>query len=504
LAKVQFEKSQALYEQSLEADPENDLFVPELVEVLLDKEANEKPIRWAVLKPTEMKSEGGATLTLKDDGSILASGKNPDRDVYTLVARPGLDHINAIRLEALPDPSLPRGGPGRYPGVGNFHLNELRAFASRQPCPLTGIVVAYDEVQQAPNVIDGKIDQCIGWSNYPRSGEANTAIVTTSLQPALDDDLKIELHFSRMPEWTQHNLGRFRLSITGDSSALVREQRRFAAMKLSDPWAKLATAYHLIGDQQSRNKLLERRPAAAAGLGELYAADHDWERAIAAYRRAVTDQTTDAALLAKLATAYQEAGRTREAVPVLASALANDSKDTLLLLKVAALQAWFGQNDELAVTCTRALEFAKDTQDPTTAERTARVCSLRPSDDRTRRDAALALARRSVELGRGGKDLPWFQMALGMAEYRSGHFAEAAAALEAAADNAKVSKDLGAAEAFYVSDTSAFYRAMGLFRQGKKDEAEKLATEAAAKMVPLPRDERNPLSGGANHNDLIL
>ena len=51
---------------------------------------------------------------------------------------------------------------------------------------------------------------------------------------------------------------------------------------------------------------------------------------------------------------------------------------------------------------------------------------------------------------------------------------------------------------------SAFYRAMSLFRQGKKDEARKLATAAAAKMKPLPEDEKNPLAGGADHDDLIL
>ncbi len=45
---------------------------------------------------------------------------------------------------------------------------------------------------------------------------------------------------------------------------------------------------------------------------------------------------------------------------------------------------------------------------------------------------------------------------------------------------------------------------MMLFRQGRKDEARRLATEAAAKMTPLPKDERNPLSGAANHDDLIL
>jgi hypothetical protein len=45
---------------------------------------------------------------------------------------------------------------------------------------------------------------------------------------------------------------------------------------------------------------------------------------------------------------------------------------------------------------------------------------------------------------------------------------------------------------------------MSLFRRGKNDEARKLATEAAAKMKPLPTDDQNPMAGGADHDDLIL
>ena len=43
-----------------------------------------------------------------------------------------------------------------------------------------------------------------------------------------------------------------------------------------------------------------------------------------------------------------------------------------------------------------------------------------------------------------------------------------------------------------------------MFRQGKENEARKLATEAAARMKPLPKDEKNPLAGGATPDDLIL
>ena len=130
-----------------------------------------------------------------------------------------------------------------------------------------------------------------------------------------------------------------------------------------------------------------------------------------------------------------------------------------------------------------------------TAERAAKICSLRPSDDKTR-EAALVLARRAVELGKGHPLLGHFQMALGMAEYRSGHYAAADAALLAASELGK--------SIHYVSGTSAFYRAMSLFRQGKEVEAHKLATEAVAKMKPLPADEKNPLVGDANADDLIL
>jgi hypothetical protein len=45
---------------------------------------------------------------------------------------------------------------------------------------------------------------------------------------------------------------------------------------------------------------------------------------------------------------------------------------------------------------------------------------------------------------------------------------------------------------------------MSLFRQAKEDEARKLAAEAAAKMKPLPKDEKNPLAGGTTSEDLTL
>src|SRR5207247_399614 len=122
----QYEKAQALYERLLEAAPESELVAAELAQLLLDKQEDEL---WTILKPTEIGSEGGATLTLKEDGSVLASGKNPDHDSYALTSLTSLESIVAIRLEALPDPSLPYGGSGRAKVNGNFALSEWKVTA---------------------------------------------------------------------------------------------------------------------------------------------------------------------------------------------------------------------------------------------------------------------------------------------------------------------------------------------------------------------------------------
>ena len=205
-----------------------------------------------------------------------------------------------------------------------------------------------------------------------------------------------------------------------------------------------------------------------------------------------------------LANSYLAGGRTREALPPLEQYSIDAPKATILSLKVAALQAWFGQDEELAVTRKRVLANAEGAKDPFTADRAARVCSLHPPAGKADLETAIVLGRRAVDLGKGNDWLDFFLMSLGMAEYRGGHFAEADTSLTAAMDRAKNYPHGDSKWNDLVAGTSSFYRAMSLFRQGKDAEARKLATEAAAKMRPLPADEQNPLAGDADNDDLIL
>jgi hypothetical protein len=187
------------------------------------------------------------------------------------------------------------------------------------------------------------------------------------------------------------------------------------------------------------------------------------------------------------------AGRTPDALAYLVTVSVARADDITLALRVAELQAWFGLDSELADTCRRALESDKSTSHPYKWSQLARLCCLRPTPDPTRQDAALALARKAAELWQSDFTL---KLTLGMAEFRSGHFAQADAALLAVAK--------GAGDNPPLAGSATFYRAMSLYRDGKQNEARKLATEAAAKMKPLPKDEKNPLADGASDDDLML
>src|SRR5262249_21172524 len=106
------------------------------------------------------------------------------------------------------------------------HLNKLRVFSGGQPCLLTDIIVDHPNLMgNVPSpyrqVIDRAVDSNPGWGNWPRAGKSNSATIATRVARASNDDLKIELVFSRA-WWTQLNLGRFRLAVTTDADAVTK------------------------------------------------------------------------------------------------------------------------------------------------------------------------------------------------------------------------------------------------------------------------------------------
>ena len=82
-------------------------------------------IGWQTLAPTAVKSQAGQVLTSRPDGTVLASS-TADKDTYTVeVPIAAARKLTGLRLEALPDASLPGNGPGH--AGGNFVVTRMRA-----------------------------------------------------------------------------------------------------------------------------------------------------------------------------------------------------------------------------------------------------------------------------------------------------------------------------------------------------------------------------------------
>jgi mono/diheme cytochrome c family protein len=93
---------------------------------------------WTVLAPRKLAGTGDVVLKAEPDGAVIASGANPGEAIYTVDTVATLPRITAIRLEALPDVSLPKGGPGRDP-YGNFQLNGIEVEAAGVPMTFKAI-----------------------------------------------------------------------------------------------------------------------------------------------------------------------------------------------------------------------------------------------------------------------------------------------------------------------------------------------------------------------------
>src|SRR5262249_26354146 len=170
---------------------------------------------WSILEPARLTSARGTTLSRQADGSILAGGQSPETDTYTIVVNTKMTGITGVRLEVLPDKSLPGSGPGR--ANGNFVLNELRVTAGgkntpAQPVPLQN--AAADFAQQGfpvAAVIDGNPKS--GWAVAPQFGRAHEAVFETkqniNIQGGTTLTLTLDQNFG-----SKHTLGRFRLSAT--------------------------------------------------------------------------------------------------------------------------------------------------------------------------------------------------------------------------------------------------------------------------------------------------
>jgi uncharacterized protein DUF1553/uncharacterized protein DUF1549/cytochrome c len=192
-------------------------------EAFFERTRQESGLAWLDPRVVSATSAGGATLATQADGSVLASGENPDKDEHELhlriegSAESGRD-LRLISLEALGDPSLPHDGPGRADN-GNAVLTEIQVEAAplsdpsqRRPVPLSW---AWADREQPDgdfavlNAIDGRDT---GWAIDAHHSDGDRIALFLAAEPfgfAGGTELVVRLRYHST--YGKHAFGRVRI-----------------------------------------------------------------------------------------------------------------------------------------------------------------------------------------------------------------------------------------------------------------------------------------------------
>lgn len=189
------------------------------IEDLWAQQRQKRPV-WQTADVSSAETEQGSVLEIKSDGSILATGNNPDHETWNVKLKsPSLNSISGMRIELIPDDY--HGGRVGRGADGAVVLTQVQCFQNEQVQPLTKAAADYSQKGFEPaNLIRKEIadeNESLGWAvHHPQDGftKARSAIVEFEkpISNSESNELTVNLVFNS--QWLRSNAGRIRLSFT--------------------------------------------------------------------------------------------------------------------------------------------------------------------------------------------------------------------------------------------------------------------------------------------------
>jgi hypothetical protein len=172
----------------------------------------ESESKWVVLDPESFTATAGS-FAKQADRSWLAVGPAAATDTYTITARTALQGITGVRLEAMADPSLPAGGPGRAAN-GNFVLSEFKMTANGQPVAFSRAEADFSQVSfPVVQALDGKAGDT-GWAVMPSFNQTHAAVFQIRTPVGQEGETLVVFTLDHTSQYAGHSIGRVRLSVT--------------------------------------------------------------------------------------------------------------------------------------------------------------------------------------------------------------------------------------------------------------------------------------------------
>jgi hypothetical protein len=178
---------------------------------------------WHSIKTTLVaaESDSGASLSVTPEGTVLASGLNPDTDEHTITLRTDGVGVNLVALEALPHPTLPEGRVGRAPN-GNAVLTHVsaEAISVSDPTQRTPITFrwawANDEQTNGDYAVVNVLDSSdrSGWAvaGHLRGGH-RVALLLADQPFGFDGGTEVVIRLAYRSVYPKHTLGHVRLHL---------------------------------------------------------------------------------------------------------------------------------------------------------------------------------------------------------------------------------------------------------------------------------------------------
>ena len=202
------------------------------------------------------------------DGSLLMRDLAPEKDTYVIGASLPAGQMTALRLEVLPDDSLPFRGPGRCAN-GNLHLSEVEVSllepgaASPSKLVISKATADFDQAGwDITRAIDGKPEPA--WGIYPEVGKPHAAVFEFAKPVELKSGTRITVALRQL-HGGGHLIGRLRLSTTSGDPRLAIAIPESVEKALATPAGKrtemqrLDVAAHVLS-QLAREELSRLPP----------------------------------------------------------------------------------------------------------------------------------------------------------------------------------------------------------------------------------------------------
>ena len=180
-------------------------------------DAMPSPATWRVVDASSVTADVASPKLAKDGVIVVEGERKKDRYVVVGKVHDQLAKLTGLQLEALPDDSLPGGGPGRA-NNGNFVLNEITLEVSQaedEDWQSIKLVKPTASFSQDGWAVSGAIDEnpATGWGIAPQFKQTHTATfaLADSIAVTPKTQWRVTLHHQHDD---LHSLGRFRISTT--------------------------------------------------------------------------------------------------------------------------------------------------------------------------------------------------------------------------------------------------------------------------------------------------